>query len=119
MHMLHFIQVIKNQHNKKDLKMTQILNDSMWCEIKYELNKSRTQNDKNYELLDHLKNEIVALECMFNRVDKDLTQEEIFRQMICICTESIRLASEGDSHYKSYDPESGYRGDHWNGYKKY
>ena len=90
-------------------------------DIEVELAKARDKFPGNVDLLPALTEEVGELNQAIiqhkHEPHKQKTHEDIFKEAIQTAVVAIRIASEGDPNFP-YDPESGYRGKNWDGYKQ-
>lgn len=99
-----------------------ISNLNIFAEIDAELTKAREKFPNNRHMAHALIEEAGEVSQALIQQDlepkKNKTHEDIFKECIQTAVMAIRLATEGDSTFPKYDPESGYLGKNWEGYKK-
>jgi hypothetical protein len=97
-----------------------VSNQDIFADIGAELGRARSKFPSNEDQLVALGEEFgelsKALLQQKHEPDKGVTQEDIYAEAVQVAAMAIRVASEGDSSFPHYDPESGYRGCAWAGY---
>lgn len=91
-----------------------VLNDLV-CEIRSARQKFPEPEDRVAAMFEEAGELQKAL--LEQKEGRPVTQEQIYREAIQAAAMAIRVATEGDANYPLYDPESGYRGPNWAGYK--
>lgn len=101
--------------------MKTISTQSVFDDIRVELNNARAKFPCNEDILPALTEEVgelnQALIQQKHEPSKGKTHEDIYKGAVQVAVMAIRIATEGDPAFP-YHPESGYRGPNWKGYVK-
>lgn len=103
------------------MKPIAVNNYNVLADLEAELSKARSKFPGNEDLDNALTEEVgelnQALLQQKHEPDKKVTHEDIYKEAIQVACVAIRIATEGVPNFPKYDPESGYRGKEWEGYK--
>lgn len=99
-----------------------IKNYDVICDIEAELARARGKFPSNRHMMNALTEEVGELAKALIQLNfepnKKVTQRNVYDEAVQVAVMAIRVATEGDNSLPEYDPESGYRGIGWVGYKK-
>jgi hypothetical protein len=90
------------------------------ADIEAELASARGKWPANSHLLAALTEEVGELAKALLHINFEPGKEkheDVYNEAVQVAVMAIRIATEGDSTLPAYDPESGYRGPNWDGYK--
>lgn len=95
-------------------------NATVFRDIEAELTRARTKfpgGENNFAALVEEVGE-VAQAILKIQHEGGKSHEDVYQEAIQTAVTAIRLATEGDASFPAYDPESGYHGKDWRGYKR-
>jgi len=108
--------------SKQQTAVPAVGNYHVLADIEAELNRARSKFPNNDHMMNAATEELgelskALLHINYEKGKEDATHEAVYKEAIQLAVMAIRVATEGDSTLPDYDPESGYRGPGWAGYR--